>query len=191
MPGAKNHCWEIVGACHGLVWFCCNTGQYQGLIQWTVLLYHPPLWGCPLPPPPIYLIPSRIGSTVWGPSGRRSWTRCICWSLGRATPALTGLCQKNPQSQREVELASNFKAVWSALVVLIHSSHCGSHPNPWGEIIFGEGKREQGKKSVTEISTYSLESILGRINSLIFYVGKNLIQIIHSIPCMKDNAKPT
>lgn len=106
--------------------------------------------------PPIYLIPWRIGSTAWGPSGRGSWTRCICWSLGRAAPALAGLCQKDPQSQTEVELASNFKAVWSALVALIHSSHCGSHPNPWEEGIFGEGKREQGKESVTEISTFSL-----------------------------------
>lgn len=123
-------CWELVGACHGLVWSCCSTGQCQGLIQGPVLLYHPPLWGCPLPPPPIYLIPWRIGSTAWGPSGRGSWTRCICWSLGRAAPALAGLCQKDPQSQTEVELASNFKAVWSGLVVLIHSSHCGSHPNP-------------------------------------------------------------
>lgn len=79
--------------------------------------------------PPIYLIPWRIGSTAWGPSGRGSWTRCIGWSLGRATPALAGLCQKDPHSQTEVELASNLKAVWSALVVLIHSSHCGSHPN--------------------------------------------------------------
>lgn len=143
--GAKNQCWEVVGACHGPVWFSYSAGQCQGLIQRPVLLYHPPLWDCPLPPPTTYLIPWRIGSTAWGPSGRGSWARCISWSLGRAAPALAGLCQKDPQSQTEVELASNFKAVWSALVVLIHSSHCGSHPNPWGEGVFGEGKKEKGR----------------------------------------------
>lgn len=142
--GIKNQCWEVVGACHALIWFCCGTGQCQGLIQGPVLLYHPPLWGWPLPPPPtIYLIPWRIGSTAWGPAGRGSWTRCMCWSLGRAAPALAGLCQKDPESQTEVELASNFKAVWSVLVVLIHSSHCGSYPNPWGEGIFREENRER------------------------------------------------
>lgn len=127
---AKNQCWEAVGACHGLVWFCCSTGQCQGLIQGPVLSTTTLPCGTALSLlQPIYLIPWRIGSTAWGPSGRGSWTRGIGWSLGRATPALAGLCQKDPRSQTEVELASNFKAVWSALVVLIHSSHCGSHPN--------------------------------------------------------------
>lgn len=142
-----------------------------------------------LPPPEIHLIPQRIGSTARGPSGRESWTRRICWSLGRAAPARAGLCQKDPQSQTEAELASNFKAVWRTLIVQIHCSRCGSLPNPRGEGIFGEGKREQGK-AVTEIFSVPLESILAGMNSLI-YVGKNLIRFTHFLPCANENTKPT
>lgn len=43
---------------------------------------------------------------------------------------------------------------------------------------------------MTEIFRVSLESILARTNSLI-YVGKTLIQLIHFLPCVKENAKPT
>lgn len=129
MLGTKNQCWEVVGAWHGLVWFCCSTEQCQGLIKEPVLLYHPPLWGCPLPPPPHLL--NTLENWVNGLGALREgeldtvhllepWQSRSC--THRALP--------EGCTEPEVELASDFKAVWSALVVLIHSSHCGSHPNP-------------------------------------------------------------
>lgn len=124
MLGTECRCWEMAGAqgadpsvlrpCHGLI---------KGVIL----------------PPAIYLIPQRIGSTAQGPSVRECWTRHICWNLGRATPARTGLCQKDPQSKKESELASNFKAIWRVLIGQICCSCCGFFPDPrGGENIWGK-----------------------------------------------------
>lgn len=128
--GTEN--WKIAGARDAdrpLLW--------HGTIPWTPQGDCPPPSSTvglpspsPFPHPTIYLIPWRIGSMAQGPSGRESWTCYICWSLGRAAPAHTGLYQKYLQILTEAELVSNFKAIWRALIVQTHCFCCDSLPNP-------------------------------------------------------------